>query len=201
MCVAIIGRDPAEMIHKAEAVVRDNPFVEFRLDYLRQPGQAIQRVRHFLEYHPEVVAIGTCRRSRNGGKFRGSVAAQVGILIKAGDAGCQMVDLELQSAERLRPAEFQRLRGHAAAVILSFHDFKATRKLEETFRKMVAFSADFFKLVSTANRLFDNVVMMKFLQEQNQRHSMVGLCMGEQGLISRVLGLRAGSVFTFAAAT
>ena len=43
--------------------------------------------------------------------------------------------------------------------------------------------------------------MMKFLQAHSAQHEMVGLCMGEQGIISRVLGVRAGSVFTFAAAT
>jgi 3-dehydroquinate dehydratase/shikimate dehydrogenase len=41
--------------------------------------------------------------------------------------------------------------------------------------------------------------MMKFLEKHGDRYSMVGLCMGEQGIISRVLGVRAGSVFTFAA--
>jgi 3-dehydroquinate dehydratase/shikimate dehydrogenase len=49
--------------------------------------------------------------------------------------------------------------------------------------------------------LYDNVQMMKFLQAHSAQHEMVGLCMGEQGIISRVLGVRAGSVFTFAAAT
>jgi len=42
--------------------------------------------------------------------------------------------------------------------------------------------------------------MMKFLQAHASSHEMVGLCMGEQGIISRVLGVRAGSVFTFASA-
>src|ERR1700747_3125762 len=41
--------------------------------------------------------------------------------------------------------------------------------------------------------------MMKFLEKEGDRHSLVGLCMGEQGIISRVLGVRAGSAFTFAA--
>src|SRR3989442_15068584 len=41
--------------------------------------------------------------------------------------------------------------------------------------------------------------MMKFLEKQSDKHSLIGLCMGEQGIISRVLGVRAGSVFTFAA--
>jgi 3-dehydroquinate dehydratase/shikimate dehydrogenase len=47
--------------------------------------------------------------------------------------------------------------------------------------------------------LYDNVVMMKFLEKNRDQHSLVGLCMGEQGIISRVLGVRAGSAFTFGA--
>jgi 3-dehydroquinate dehydratase/shikimate dehydrogenase len=85
-----------------------------------------------------------------------------------------------------------------AALILSFHDFHATKKLPETLEKMRGYSADFYKVVSTATTLTDNVTMMKFLEKESDRHSLVGLCMGEQGIISRVLGVRAGSAFTFA---
>jgi len=42
---------------------------------------------------------------------------------------------------------------------------------------------------------------MKFLEKHQDAHSLVGLCMGEQGIISRVLGVRAGSAFTFGALT
>jgi 3-dehydroquinate dehydratase/shikimate dehydrogenase len=41
--------------------------------------------------------------------------------------------------------------------------------------------------------------MMKFLQTYSDKHTLIGLCMGEQGVISRVLGVRAGSTFTFGA--
>ena len=64
---------------------------------------------------------------------------------------------------------------------------------------MLKIPADFYKVVSTATTLSDNVAMMKFLQAQSSQHALVGLCMGEQGIISRVLGVRAGSVFTFGA--
>jgi 3-dehydroquinate dehydratase / shikimate dehydrogenase len=198
VCVAVIGSDPAEMIQKAEALVRDNTFLEFRLDYLSRPPLALPKVKQFTEYHPHVVAIATCRRAASGGKFRGSVASQLDILTKASAAGCQLVDLELQSAVRCKPGQLQRLRAHAA-LILSSHDFRATKKLEETLEKMVAISADFYKIVSTATTLYDNVRMMKFLEKNSDQHSLIGLCMGEQGIISRVLGVRAGSVFTFGA--
>src|SRR6266446_1038467 len=198
VCVAVTGSDASEMIEKAEALIRDNTFLEFRLDYLSRPALALPKIKRFTEYHPHVVVIGTCRRVANGGRFRGSIASHLDLLAKASAAGCQLVDIELQSASRLKPQQLQRLRSWAA-LILSYHDYRATRKLEETLEKMAAITADFYKIVTTATTLYDNVVMMKFLEKESDKHSLIGLCMGEQGIISRVLGVRAGSVFTFAA--
>src|SRR2546425_10667384 len=198
VCVAVTGSDASEIVEKAEALVRDNTFLEFRLDYLSRPALALPKVKRFTEYHPHVVVIATCRRVANGGRFRGSISSQLDVLAKASAAGCQLVDIELQSASRLKPQQFQRLRTRAA-LILSYHDYRATRKLEETLEKMVAIPADFYKIVTTATTLYDNVAMMKFLEKQSDKYSLIGLCMGEQGIISRVLGVRAGSVFTFGA--
>jgi len=72
--VAVIGSDPNEMADKAELLVRDNSFLEFRLDYLSKPGLALPRIKRFMESHPGTVVIATCRRVASGGKFRGSIA-------------------------------------------------------------------------------------------------------------------------------
>jgi 3-dehydroquinate dehydratase/shikimate dehydrogenase len=195
----VAGSDPNDLVEKAEALARDNPFLEFRLDYLSKPVLALPRIKRFLESHPGTMVIATCRRAVNGGKFRGSIDSQLDLLGKAAAAGCQLVDVELQTASQCKPGQMQKLRTRAA-LILSFHDFRATRKLDETLAKMLAYSADFYKVVSTATTLADNIAMIKFLARQGDRHSLVGMCMGEQGIISRVLGVRAGSVFTFASA-
>ncbi len=200
VCVAITGNDANQMAEKAEGLVRDNPFMEFRLDYLPKPGLGLPRIKRFIENHPGIMVIATCRRAANGGKFRGSVASQLDILSKAAAAGCQLLDLELQTASKCKPAQLQKLRSKAA-LILSFHDFRATKKLDETLEKMTAYPADFYKVVSTATTLADNVTLIKFLAREGDRHSLISMCMGEQGIISRVLGVRAGSVFTFASAT
>jgi 3-dehydroquinate dehydratase/shikimate dehydrogenase len=186
------------MLEKAEVLARDNPFIELRLDYLPKPGLALGKIREFTESHPHVAVIATCRRVASGGKFRGPVTSQLDLLGKAADAGCQLVDVEVQTAAHMRPAQIDKLRSKAA-VVLSFHDFRATQKLDERLKKMAAYPADFYKIVTTATSLFDNVTMMKFLERHQDAHSLVGLCMGEQGIISRVLGARAGSAFTFGA--
>ena len=198
VCLALSGDTVEDMLGTAESMARENPLLEFRLDYLKQPLAALPKLHRFLETHQYVTAIGTCRRIDNGGKFKGSLASQLDVLTKAHAAGCQIVDLEIQSALKSKPEAIARLRSRAG-LILSFHDFRATRNLDETLGKMLKIPADFYKVVTTATTLSDNVAMMKFLQKQSAKHALIGLCMGEQGIISRVLNVRAGSAFTFGA--
>src|SRR5579863_62454 len=149
VCVAVIGSDAAEMVEKAEALVRDNPFLEFRLDYLSKPALALPKLKRFIESHPGVVVVATCRRVANGGKFRGSAASQLDVLAKAAAAGCQIIDIDVQTASQCKPGQLQKLRGRAA-MVLSFHDFRGTKKLDETLEKMLPIPADFYKIVGTA---------------------------------------------------
>src|SRR2546430_1873879 len=80
VCVAVTGNDPGDLINKAESLVRDNPFLELRLDYLPKPGLAFPKIRSFFEIYPHAVVIATCRRTASGGKFKGTVAGQLEVL-------------------------------------------------------------------------------------------------------------------------
>ncbi len=201
VCVAIVGATPAEMIERANSVVRETPFLEFRLDYLEKPLLALPKLKEFLLDHTAATGIATCRRAANGGKFGGSVAAEVEVLIQAAEAGFQLADLELESAEALKKADLEKLRDTGVALIVSYHDFKSTRDLEGIFARIQPFHPEFVKIVSTANSLNDNVTLMRFLERMNDQSNIIGICMGDAGIISRVLGVRAGSAFTFAAAS
>jgi len=200
LCVAIVGSTPAEMIDKALEAVRENTFIEFRLDYLPNPLAALPKIKQFLSERSEVTAVATCRRAATGGKFKGTIAAELEILEKASSSGCQLVDIELQTAEALKQGQLDKLRAHGAALIISYHDFTTTKDLDGIFERIHPYEPEFIKIVSTAKTLADNVTMMRFLERTRDLANVVGICMGDQGLISRVLGLRAGSIFTFAAA-
>jgi 3-dehydroquinate dehydratase/shikimate dehydrogenase len=201
VCVAIIGSTPAEMLEKATSVVKESPFLEFRLDYLEKPLLALPKLKHFFADNTAATAIATCRRSANGGKFSGNLAAELEILTKAAAAGFHLVDLELESAESLKKADLQHLRDTGVGLIISHHDFTATKDLDNIFARIARFAPDFIKIVPTAKSLFDNVTLIRFLERMNDHTNIIGICMGEAGVISRVLGVRAGSAFTFAAAT
>jgi len=201
VCVAIIGSTPAEMMEKAAAVVKESPFLEFRLDYLEKPLLALPKLKQFLEQNTAATAIATCRRAANGGRFTGNLATELDILTKAATSGFHLVDLELESAETLKKADLQKLRETGVGLIISHHDFQATKDLDAIFVRIERFTPDFVKIVPTAKSLFDNVTLIRFLERMSDHTNIVGICMGEAGIISRVLGVRAGSAFTFAAAT
>jgi 3-dehydroquinate dehydratase/shikimate dehydrogenase len=200
ICVAITGSTPADMMQNAEEIVREDHFVEFRLDYLPNPVAILPRLKQFLYERGEITAIATCRRASTGGKFKGTIPAELEILEKAAQAGCHLIDIELQTAEHTKPAQMKKLRSHGAALIISYHDFESTKNLDAIFDRILPFQPEFIKIVATAKTLADNVTMMRFLDRRRDEANLVGISMGEQGTISRVLGLRAGSVFTFAAA-
>jgi 3-dehydroquinate dehydratase/shikimate dehydrogenase len=189
------------MLEKASAVVKETPFLEFRLDYLEKPLLALPKFKHFFTDNTAATGIATCRRSANGGKFSGSVAAEIEILSKAGAAGFHIVDIELESAEAMKKGELQNLRDTGVALIISHHDFTATKDIDGIYKRIVPFQPDFIKIVPTAKTLVDNVTLMRFIERMEDHSNIIGLCMGDAGIISRVLGVRAGSAFTFAAAT
>jgi 3-dehydroquinate dehydratase / shikimate dehydrogenase len=201
VCVAIIGSTAAEMLEKASAVVKETPFLEFRLDYLDKPLLALPKFKHFFQDNTAATGIATCRRTANGGKFSGNVAAEIEVLSKAAAAGFHIVDVELESVEAMKKGELQKLRETGVALIISHHDYNATKDLEGIYKRIIPFHPDFIKIVPTAKTLSDNVTLMRFIERMEDHSNIIGICMGDAGIISRVLGVRAGSAFTFAAAT
>jgi 3-dehydroquinate dehydratase/shikimate dehydrogenase len=203
LCVAIQAGSPAELIERATSALADSKFVELRLDSLPKPSAALPKVAEFLTARRDVTAIATCRRKENGGNFTGSLKAELEVLAEAAEAGCQIVDLEVESAEEAAPRALgqfrERLREAGSALLVSFHDFTRTKNLEQAAQRIDAFHPDFIKVVSTAKTLADNLAVLKLIADRSLSAHVVGIAMGEEGLISRVLGPRAGAAFTFAA--
>ena len=204
LCVALQAHTPAELLDRAETVLTDCRFLEFRLDSLPKPAAALPRLHEFLSAHRDVTAIATCRRKENGGNFTGSLTAELEILLKAAECGCHIVDLEVESAEGCRPSQLARfreaLRAAGAGLLISFHDFSRTKNLEHAADRIQAFEPEFTKVVSTARQLSDNLAVLRLIEDRSLGSHVVGIAMGEEGLVSRVLGPRAGAAFTFASA-
>jgi 3-dehydroquinate dehydratase/shikimate dehydrogenase len=189
-------------MERAEAALIDSKFLEFRLDSCPKPASALPKVKDFLAAHREVTAIATCRRKHFGGNFGGSLKEELDVLAAAAKAGCKIVDLEVESAEEAATKQLNpfrsKLQAAGTALLISFHDFASTKNLEKVAQRIEAFHPEFIKVVTTARSLADNLAVLKLIEDRSRSSEIVGIAMGEEGRLSRVLGLRAGAAFTFA---
>jgi len=172
----------AEHQHLAENGVK---LVELRLDYV---GRAVNLGR-LLNDRPTPVVV-TVRRREDGGRWLGTEPDRRMLLRSAIVAGVEYVDLEADIA-----GEIPRY-GNTKRVV-SFHDFTGTPdNLEELHAAMGAEDADIVKIATMATSFSDNVRMLELVK--NAKVPTIGICMGEIGMMTRILASRFGSPFTYA---
>ena len=186
ICVSI-GRSRhrhviAEHKHLADNGIR---LVELRLDYIQGPVQ----VARLLKDRP-CPAIVTCRRGSEGGRWEQSEEARLLLLRTAIAEGADYVDLEDDIAAKIP-------RFGATKRIISHHDFgKTPADLTLLHKRLAALGADIVKIATMANHPTDNLRMLEMVHAS--KLPTVGICMGDIGVPTRILGCRAGAPFTFA---
>ncbi|HET9178537.1 MAG TPA: shikimate dehydrogenase [Terriglobia bacterium] len=172
---------------------------ELRLDYLRDHTRLESDLHKMLARLRYPQTIATCRRVDAGGRFENSVEEQMQILIAAARAGCQWVDIEIESVKALRKPRFKDLA--PAKVIVSYHNFRSTPDLGAIYRRLARLPVEAVKIASHARELQDNLKVFQLLKSNRRRRPrLVALAMGNSGICSRVMAFRWGSVFTYASA-
>jgi 3-dehydroquinate dehydratase/shikimate dehydrogenase len=198
ICVALGFATTAELSRAAEHEYKDGAkFLEFRLDYLKNPAAGVELIRKFRQANPEAQILATCRHRRAHGYYNGSTDDQLALLKASADAGAAVVDCEIETAEKSKPA-LSELRERAALVI-SYHNFESTPALDPVVRRLLSIPADVYKIATTARKQTDNLRVMHLLRNSDAGHRMIVLAMSEIGAPSRILSPSLGSLFTYAA--
>ncbi|QDT69543.1 Shikimate dehydrogenase [Planctomycetes bacterium MalM25] len=186
ICVAI-GRSRhkhmlAEHKHLAEQGAQ---LVELRLDYI----STRVNLHRLLSDRPTPV-ICTYRREQDGGKFAGTEEQRMMMIREAIALGVDYIDIEEDIADKVpRYGKTKR--------IISYHNFRKTPDdLEELHARMASMDADVIKLATMAQRPHDNVRMLELIK--NSEVPTAGMCMGDIGTPSRILGAKFGAPFTYA---
>ena len=197
ICVALGCGEPAELRRLAfNACESGENFLEIRLDMLDRAESGIPVIRRVMRRFPRTVIIATCRRTRNGGQFRGSIDEQDEVLGQALSAGAALLDVEIETAQAA-PQLIERLRG-SARVIVSCHDFEKTPALGPVLTRLKRIPADIYKISTTVRKPSDNERLLS-LGSGDEEIPLVILGMGEAGVPSRILGPSRGSIFGFGA--
>lgn len=195
ICVSIGHGEPiAAQEHALANSGQAESFVELRIDQLTVPTLGSRITANVRREHPGSPILATCRRSGNGGHFRGSISEQIDLLQAAVNSGADLVDIEIETIEEF-PAALEPFRGKALT-IASYHNFQETPDLPPILRKMVATRADILKVATAIRRPDDN---LKLLELCWQRPNMVVAGMGEAGTPTRLLAPKYGALFTYAA--
>lgn len=187
VCV-IVGRTRHKMmqIELEESVKHGAKFVEVRLDFL---SRAVDFQR--LMPHKKCEWVATLRRNSDGGRWKGTEDERRTLLRQAIVGGFDWVDLETDVANDIR--RFGKVKR-----IVSYHNFEKTPDdLEAIYEKMAAQDADVIKIVTMAQHPKDCMRVLSLIK--NAKKPTVGHCMGEIGQPSRILSLKAGSPFMYAA--
>ncbi len=162
--------------------------VELRLDQLDHLPDA-EGLASLLKDRPCPVIV-TNRPVSLGGKHDQPDEVRLNTLQAAIELGADYVDVELEQVGKLQ-------RRKASKIIVSYHNFDSTPPgLGNVFNEMAHPGADVVKVATMANSILDNLKMFEGL-----RHASVpciGLCMGELGLMSRILGRKFGAMLTYA---
>ncbi len=177
--------------------------IELRIDYL--DNLSVGLVKKLIDYAkaaaPAMPIIVTCRDKKEGGALDYTLQLRIEALISALKAGADFIDFEYQNflspetQKILRPALSQ---APKARLILSAHNFK-TRfdNIVKLYRDISAvYPAAIPKLVYTANHINDCFEAFDLLH--NTAGGRIVFCMGEAGLISRIIAKKLGSFVTFA---
>src|SRR6204780_561052 len=197
ICIALGLPDIPRLLEQArrEAEAGEN-FLEFRLDYLRDPALGARAIAELLEGYPNCTILAPCRRHQNHGKFNGSIDQQLAVLNLAIENGARAIDVEIETAE-LVPERCAALRTRAQ-LIVSWHHFETTPPLDPVLKRMQKVPADVYKLVSTARKPSDTGRILA-ASRLSPKIPPVTLPMGRLGCPSRVLSTGLGAIYTYAA--
>lgn len=184
ICVPIIANNLEDALKDIAEASKVADIIELRIDYIKNPD-----LKRLLEGCIKPVIV-TNRPIREGGKFTGSEEDRISLLKLAVELQVDYIDVEHDSIQKVNGTGKTKL-------IVSYHNFdKTPNDLIGIFQRLKHSGADIVKIVPYANDITDNVKIYQLLQQVDM--PTISFCMGEYGIISRILYKKFGSYLTFA---
>ncbi len=194
ICVPIMARDTEDAVEKMKKGAEWADLFEIRLDVMESFD--LDRI---IRSSPLPVLV-TYRSVKEGGKGKADYTIRTHHLIKAMEAGADLVDVEFTMPLGFRELIWEH-RG-TSRVVLSIHLLNNTpspEDLEKTFRKMAATGADMVKIVTRARSWEDNLRVLSLIPLAVATGvKIAAFCLGPMGKISRVACPLMGGSLTFA---
>jgi 3-dehydroquinate dehydratase/shikimate dehydrogenase len=187
VCV-VIGRTRHKMVQAEiqEAARRGARLIELRLDFLAKAPD----FKRLLADKP-CQLLATARRPPDGGRWRGTEAERETLLRQAIVGGFDWVDLETDIADKVR--RFGQVRR-----VVSYHNMhEVPADLEKIHERMCKQDADVVKIAVRGHQPEDNLRVLRLVKDAPT--PTIAFTMGDMSMPSRILALKYGAPFTYAA--
>ncbi len=205
LCGVIAARTASEAQCQIQRALRYTKTIEVRLDWLSSAAEIARFVRLLKKGRipHRATLIATCRRREAGGKFLGKPDQQLRMLRSATDAGCQWIDIEIETVEAIQPFILMLYTGHVNR-ILSYHDFHSTpanSRLSKLARRLCQIADDIgfdvIKIATKCDSLAESLRLLSIPRQFRDRN-VIAVPMGEPATPARILAPRFGSVLSYA---
>jgi 3-dehydroquinate dehydratase/shikimate dehydrogenase len=192
----LFGVIPGPDIAAAERLLSQaKPYIdgiELRLDTFEKVDLA--QIGAFIKACGLPVML-TVRSKTQGGSFQGTEEERLKLLESLCALQPAYLDLEYDVPVDFRKKLFE---GFPNVIFLSsFHDFSHTPEdLQAVYEKMKTPYAHIYKIAVLAQSTLDSLRMLNFVQSHSAE-KLIGICMGEEGRITRILAPVVGCVLTY----
>jgi len=193
LCVSIYVNDAPQALRDcALAAERGADMVELRVDTFTDAEQVKQLVKQC-----PLPCVVTCRDQNEGGHSALSDVERLTLLHNAAQAGASYLDIEFATVRANSWPGPQQPRDRRPGWIYSSHDFNdRPANLLQLMIDLAQSPCDVSKVAWKARSIRDNIEALDLML---QRHKpTAAICMGEAGLLSRVLTKKFGGFLTFA---
>ncbi len=162
---------------------------------------------------PKIPKIFTFRRKQEGGQYNLNTNERLDVLRLLIEVKPDYLDLEINSESEVLKSLIDFAYDNKVKLIFSYHDFEKSITYEETAEILDRFNeklkreqiidlykinGSIFKIISTAQVFDDNVKVLNICKKlSRQDKKFVCFAMGELGILSRILCVKFGSLWTY----
>jgi len=218
ICIAIPIKSENLSINKKiiETALDKRPdLIEFRFDYINEAKfitpSLLKEIMNVIP--PKIPKIFTFRRKQEGGQYDFSMNERLDVLRHLIEVKPDYLDIEINSESEILKAIIDLAYDNKVRLIFSYHDFEKSVTYEETAEILNRFdeklkhelsidvykiNGSIFKIIFTAQIFDDNVEVLNICKKLfRQDKKFVCFAMGEIGLLSRILCVKFGSLWTY----
>jgi 3-dehydroquinate dehydratase type I len=195
ICVPIQAGNLNELRSAIKEAEKKADLTEVWVDRLRQPYKAKDLL--ILARKPLLIVN---KSKKEKGLWQKGEAKRLALLDEFVKAGAGYVDIGIHTKKNLLKKLIASRR--KSRIIISYHNFNRTPPLGELIKmvkKAKRLGADMVKIVTFAKKTEDNFTIFNLLKKVSQNTALTAFCMGEKGLISRILAPKLGSRISYLA--